>query len=142
MFNILVVDDLAEFKVSSALNYLKNYGIKFKCEYEETVNEANCHIKNHSDSIHLIILDLGLPLIQGGDYTPLNGLYVLQFMKKYNIKIPVIINSSTAIPNEQDLLEECSDTGLIVEHVSSLEGDWLKHFIFNTIIKNHQEDMS
>lgn len=135
MFNILVVDDLAEFKVSSALNHLKNCGIKFKCEYAETVNEANRYIKNHSDSIHLIILDLGLPLIQGGDYDPLNGLYVLQFMKRYKIKIPVIINSSTAIPDEQDLLEECSDASLVVKHVSSLEGDWLKQFIFNTIIK-------
>lgn len=142
MFNILVVDDLAEFKVSSALNHLKNCGLKFKCEYAETVNKANWHIKNLFNTIDLIILDLGLPLIQGGDYDPLNGLYVLQFIKRYKIKIPVIINSSTSIPDEQDLLEECSDTGLIVEHVSSLEGDWLKHFIFNTIIKNQQEDMS
>lgn len=126
MFNILVVDDLAEFKVSAALNHLKNCGIKFKCEYSETVNEANRHIKKTLDSIQLIILDLGLPLIQGGEYDPLNGLYVLQFMKRYKIKIPVIINSNTTIPDEQNLLEEFLDAGIIVKHVSSLEGDWLK----------------
>ena len=130
MLNILIVDDIPHLKVDPALDYLKYYDkLEFNRIYTEDVNSALRYIKSNSDKIDFIILDLGLPLIKDGDLEALCGLYVLQFMVRYKYRIPVIINSSTSIPNEEELIDDLKDAKIEVTHVKSLNPDWLSHFI-------------
>lgn len=130
MLNILIVDDIPGLKADPALDYLKHYDrLEINRIYATDVNNANRYIEANSNKIDLIILDLGLPLIKGGDLDALNGLYVLQFMMRYKHKIPVIINSSTNIPNEEELIEDWKDAGIEVTHVISLDPYWLSYFI-------------
>ena len=130
MLNILVVDDFPKLKTDVALQYLKcNSRINFKCEYVTDVNSAKRYIKDNESKIDIVILDLGLPIIQDGDLGALNGLDVLKFMKRYKIKIPVIINSTTAIPDEEAFIKAFKDVGITIKHIASLNGEWLAHFI-------------
>ena len=130
MLNILIVDDQPKFKVEPALNYLKACGkLEFECEYTSDVNSANRYIKSNVDKIDLIILDLGLPLISDDHLDSLNGLYVIQFLMSRKIQIPVIINSTTSIPNEDKVIERCKNMGINISHVTALDGQWLDKFI-------------
>ena len=62
-------------------------------------------------------------------YDELNGLQIIQRMCYKKINIPIIVNSDTKIPNELEYFKSLRDTGMIIEHVESLNGDWLEHFV-------------
>ena len=130
MLNILVVDDLPGLKTNFAFDYLRYHDrLELNCEYVTDVNSANRYIKEKANEISFIILDLGLPILKNGDLAPLNGLMVLQFMKHYKINIPVIIVSTTEIPNEDELIEDLKEVGINMTHLKALDQYWLSHFV-------------
>ena len=130
MINIVIVDDNPEFKVLHAMKYLEERDFVFQYEIFTSVNESLRYILQHFKTIDLIILDLGLPLLPDEYcYDRLNGLQILQRMCYKKINIPVIINSDTKIPTELEYFKSLRDTGMIIEHVESLNGNWLEDFI-------------
>ena len=130
MINIVIVDDNPEFKVFNAIEHLKRRNFVFRYEIFRSVNESLRFILQNFESIDLIILDLGLPLLSDEcSYDKLNGILVIQRMCYKEINIPIIINSDTKIPNEFEYLKTLRDNGMIIEHVESLNVNWLENFI-------------
>ena len=128
--NILFVDDLPEFKIQRAIDYLKEQELEFTYQITRSVNSAIRYFAKHKDEIDLVVVDLGLPWFDDSDnIDKLNGLVVVAQILRCKINIPVIINSTTEIPNEKEFLEPYVESKAIVKHVKSLEGKWLIEFI-------------
>ena len=128
--NILVIDDLPEFKAQITLEELKELGINLQEKYIVSVNSAIRYIFSNYSAIDLIILDLGLPIMDDSfEMNELNGLMVLSFLVRKKIYIPVVINSTTTIPNENEVLEDYTAKGLNVCHTKKLTADWLYSYI-------------
>jgi len=128
--NILFVDDLPEFKVQKAIEHLKLQGVQFSYEIVKSVNSAVRYLVNHKDEIDLAVVDLGLPWFDEGDeFDKLNGLVVVAQILRYKVTIPVIINSTTEIQEEEDFLERYTNKNAVVKHVQSLDGEWLIEFL-------------
>lgn len=128
--HILIVDDMPEFKVQKAIEYLKSQNLDFTYEIAKSANTAGRYIAKHLKEIDLAIVDLGLPWFENGDrYDKLNGLVVVAQILRYKPSVPVIINSTTEIPNEEDFLEPYVNKNAVVKHVQSLDGEWLIRFI-------------
>ena len=126
--NILFVDDMPEFKIYSTIKELKEKNIDFTYEIVGSLNSACRYLKAHENEIDLVILDLGLPFFDNGDgYGSLNGLKLVDEIFRRKIKVPIIINSTTQIPNEEQYLKRCPDNTKI-QHVHVLEADWLIEF--------------
>ena len=127
--NILFVDDQPIFKVKLAIDYLKTKGIDFSFVIEKSVNSALRYINNHKNEIDLAVVDLGLPTFNDGEsYGALEGLYVINFIYRKNPKIPIIINSSTVIPNEKEYLNDNFSDATIV-HVPNLDLQWFEDYV-------------
>ena len=128
--NILFVDDLPEFKVQRAIDYMKEHGLEFTYEIAKSVNSAGRYLVKHKDQIDLAVIDLGLPWFDDGDsFDKLNGLIVVAQILRYKVNIPVIINSTTEIPKEGEFLKPYTEKGAIVQHVQALDGKWLVEFV-------------
>lgn len=99
---ILFIDDQPDFKVLPAINYLENKKIDFSYEIIKSAVCAMRYIFKNADNIDLIVLDLGLPLYENdySEYDKLEGIFIISQLLRKNLKIPVIINSETDIPNE------------------------------------------
>ncbi len=95
---IVVVDDDAE-KINSLLSSLH----KKKIEYYQlsALNPAMKFIEKESSRIDGIILDMGLPRFEKGTIDPYAGIELLEELKRLNINIPTLINSSTPIDKEK-----------------------------------------
>lgn len=136
MINILIVDDMPEFKVYSTINYLKSQKLDFKYEICKSCSSGLKYLHTHRNEIDLLILDLGLPFYDSGsDYSPLEGLVFIEEVHRLNLQIPTIVNSTTSIPNEADYEKHFKENNNIFVHVPVLEGDWLYEFIQNNLNK-------
>jgi len=132
--NILIVDDMPNIKVTNAIDYLKSQNLNFNYEITKSSSSGLLYLRNHSNEIDLLILDLGLPLYDNGsDYSELEGLFIIEEIDRLELSIPIIINSSTKIPDEEQYLKDLRDCGIIIEHVKELYGEWLHEFIQNKI---------
>lgn len=130
--HILFVDDLPNFKVNPQIQYLQQKNLSFTYEVIGSVYSAIRYLNKHSNEVDLAIVDLGLPLTDdGSDYESLNGLLVTEFIMKIkeNKNIPIIINSSTQIPNEKQVLKKYTDEGINITHVEMLNVKWLLNYI-------------
>lgn len=135
--HILAVDDLPEFKIKVALKDLKEFGLHFNLFIAYSINSAIKYIMTNSKTIDLIILDLGLPIMDDGfEISELNGLMILRFLTMKQIHIPVVINSTTHIPDEDKILASYTDNGFNVCHVENLNGKWLYSHIQKLICSN------
>ena len=127
--NILFVDDQPVLKVEHAINHLKTKGIEFSLVVEKSVNSAIRYINTHKNEIDLAFVDLGLPIFNNGEgYAPLEGLYVIDFIYRKNPKVPIIINSSTVIPDEEAYLNDRFPEATIV-HVHNLDFEWFEDYV-------------
>lgn len=134
--NILIVDDTPKFKVDNAIEYLKSQNVNFTYEITESCCSGLRYLRNHSNEIDLIIVDLGLPFYDNGsNYDELNGLRIISEIDRLDLNIPIIINSTTKIPNEEQYLKLLRDCGLIIEHVEELYGGCLYDFIHKLLTK-------
>lgn len=128
--HILIVDDWPEIKVQHAIQYLKSKKIDFTYEIVKSYNSAGRYIARHFNEIDLAIVDLGLPTFDNGEsYDKLQGLFVVEMIFRKKISIPVIINSTTEIPNVEEYFERYTDRNAVIQHVNSLDGEWLIEFI-------------
>lgn len=128
--NILFVDDLPEFKIQKTIEYLETQGVQFDYKIAKSVNSAGRYVAKNKDNIDLAVVDLGLPWFDDGDnFDKFNGLVVVAQILRCNVSIPVIINSTTEIPDEEEFFEPYIEKNAVIEHVHSLNGKWLIEFM-------------
>ena len=128
--NILIVDDYPEIKVRQAIEYLEQKQFDFTYTIAKSYHSAAMYLSKNFDKIDLAIIDLGLPVRDNGDgYSKLEGLNLVSLICWKNNKIPIIINSTTEIPNEKEYLETYVAEGANIQHVKTLYGEWLYEFI-------------
>jgi len=91
---LIVEDDLC--KRDQLVDFLEKKKIEFEiCEY---VNTALRYIRANKAIVAGIILDLGLETMPGAhDITPYSGLNVVGEIKRLELDIPVLINSTTEL---------------------------------------------
>lgn len=130
MKHILFVEDKPKIKLNSAITYLKNREVDFTYQIKNSVNSALLYLDTHKDEIDLVVLDLGLPQFDDGSgYKELNGLLVMERLLKKHYHIPVVINSTTKIPDEKNRLKPYTEKGAVIQHLHYLYGDWLYEFL-------------
>ena len=130
MKRILFVDDKPKIKLNSAITYLENRKVDFTYAIKNSVNSALLYLDTHKDEIDLVVLDLGLPQFDDGTgYKELNGLFVMERLFKETYNIPVVINSTTKIPDGKNRLKPYIDQGAIIQHLHYLYGEWLFEFL-------------
>ena len=128
--NILFVDDYPNVKVQHAIEYLKLKNVDFTYEIVKSFNSAYRYIASHLNEIDLAIIDLGLPRFDDSDeYDKLEGLMLVEIIMRKKITIPIIINSTTEIPNEEEYFERYTDKNAVIKHVKFLDGKWLSEFL-------------
>lgn len=127
---ILFVDDQPAFKVYKAIHYLQNENFNFDYKIVNSVNSALEYIDTYLNDIDLAVVDLGLPMYDNGlKFDNLNGLKVVDKILKRNLNIPIIINSTTPIPNKESFIQSYIEQSAHIEHVKLLDGKWLMDFI-------------
>lgn len=128
--NILVIDDMPEYKTGSIFRELKKFGLNFNLNFCHSINSALRYIVTHPKEIDLIILDLGLPLMDDStDIEATRGLQITHYLARKKIRIPIIINSITIIDYEKELFDDYLDNGIKILHPIPLTGVWLYEFI-------------
>ena len=124
--NILFVDDTPEVKVEPIIQYLQKANIEFTYEIKKSVGDACRYIDKNYSSIDLAIIDLGLPAFDDGTiYDELNGLHIVDLLIRKNKKLPIIINSTTHLPNSK--LKRFA--GSNIKKKSNLSGEILLDYI-------------
>lgn len=124
--NIMFVDDNPGKKVNPLINYLEEHCTEFTSIVIGSTNSAIRYISEHGGEVDLAVVDLGLPMFDDGtEYNILRGLDIIESMYKEYTKIPIIINSTTDIPEET--LEYYADR-LIIKHYRQLDGKTLLSF--------------
>lgn len=104
--NILIVEDKPEVKLfyyEELLYSLKiEYNIVKSKEAAIKIIEKNCLNDENEDYIDGIILDLGFPEFENGkNYDEKMGLKLIEYLKKSEINIPVMINSTTKLKKNE-----------------------------------------
>lgn len=126
--HIMFVDDNPMEKVDHLISYLKEHDVKFTYTIIGDVNSAIQYLAENEKNIDLAVIDLGLPMNDNDNCCyQFGGLTVVEEILGKNPKIPVIISSTTKIPEEK--MKRFVDAGLIVKHNKPLYGDKLLRFI-------------
>lgn len=133
--NILFIDDQPHTKLTHLIYYLKqSHKYDFTYEIKGSVNSACRYLVEHLTEIDLVIVDLGLPMFDDGkNYDLLNGLKVVETIFRKTTNIPVVINSTTHIPDESLYLQKFKNKNAKIAHVDFVHDDWLNHFIKNNL---------
>ena len=93
---ILIVEDSVS-KRKQLETFLKSKGIEF--DVIEYIIPAIRYITSNVENINGIILDLSLKSMETwDDYDSRKGIFIAHELKRRNIDIPILINSSTIIP--------------------------------------------
>lgn len=113
MKKILIVEDQPELKVEMLLSILKVERVKFEYEIVGSVTSAKRYLSSRKNKVDVIIMDLGLPTFDG-EYVNnlLEGAKLIDDLDYFDIKVPVIINSTTSIPNFESKKAEWERAGL------------------------------
>ena len=100
MKKILIVEDQPELKVEMLLKLLESDKIKFEYEIVKSVTSAKRYLHKRANEVDVIIMDLGLPIFDGELVTNLlEGVHLIYDLEDFDVKVPVVINSTTSIPN-------------------------------------------
>lgn len=127
---ILFIDDNPLGKITPIIEYCKLEQIEFQYEIVQSVNSAIKYIFSNLNEIDLIVSDLGLPRYDdGSDYGILNGLDIIDELIRKNINIPIIINSTTDIPNLRKYADLNTPINQRFYYVQSLNGLLLKLYL-------------
>lgn len=132
MKKILFVEDQPDFKLEELFDWLKLKNIKVEYEIVGSVTEAKRYLWNKSNKVDLVITDLGLPHFKGERVTNLlEGMTIVYDMWEFNTEVPVIINSTTVIPNFHRAKEEYEERGQELYKVDSIMEmeEWLIEFL-------------
>ncbi len=113
MKNILIVDDTPELKVEMLIKILEMAKVKFTYEIVKSSNAARRYLADKENKVDAIIMDLGLPLFDGEFVNDLlEGMHLIYELERFKIKCPVIINSTTEIPNYNEKKADWEEIGL------------------------------
>ena len=130
--NILFVDDQPEIKVQQAIEYLEQKQLDFTYTIAKSYHSAVKYLSKNLKKTDLAVIDLGLPIYENGDgYSKLEGVNIISLICWRNNKMPIIINSTTDIPDEEEYLKPYISEGANIQHVKTLYGEWLYEFIKN-----------
>ncbi|MBR6689397.1 MAG: response regulator transcription factor [Clostridia bacterium] len=100
MKKILIVEDQPELKVEMLLKLLEMDKIEFEYEIVKSITSAKRYLHKRANEVDAIIMDLGLPTFDGEMVTNLlEGVHLIYDLEDFDVKVPVIINSTTSIPN-------------------------------------------
>ncbi len=100
MKKILIVEDQPELKVEMLLRLLEKDKIKFEYEIVKSITSAKRYLHKRANEVDVIIMDLGLPIFDGELVTNLlEGVHLIYDLEDFDVKVPVVINSTTEIPN-------------------------------------------
>ena len=107
---------------------------KVQAEYEivGSVNEAKRYLHDKRNKVDLIVTDLGLPIFKGERVTnPLQGMDLVFDMWEFNTEVPVIINSTTDVPNFNYAKEDYELRGQKLYKVDCIMDlkEWLVDFL-------------
>lgn len=126
--HIMFVDDIPMDKVDHLVRYLKENDAEFTYDIVKSVESAVQYLAKNINQIDLAVLDLGLPMYDNGSgYSSLAGLAIVEEIIAENYKIPVIINSTTGVP--EACMQKFVDSGLIIKHGKPIRCDLLLRFI-------------
>ena len=132
MYQILFVDDTPSMKVVPVVLPLSMENVDFSYCVKFSVNEALRYLREHSNEIDLVVTDLGLPILADGSmWKSRNGMDIINYLLKNELKIPIIIHSTTR--PDQETIEKCVDAGMIIKRCAKLTSQT----IFKLIQKNH-----
>ena len=113
MKKILIVEDQPELKVEMLINILKIERVKFEYEIVGSVTSAKRYLANRKNKVDVIIMDLGLPTFDGEFVSNLlEGSKLIDDLDYFDVKCPVVINSTTSIPNFEGKKSEWERNGL------------------------------
>ena len=113
MKNILIVDDQPELKVEMLIKMLQIEKVEFEYEVVKSSNAARRHLVDNASKIDVIIMDLGLPFFDGEFVNDLlEGMHLIYELERFKVKVPVIINSTTEIPDYLKRKAEWEESGL------------------------------
>lgn len=132
MKKILFIEDQPELKLYELFNWINLKELYFDYEIVGSITEAKRYLFNKANKIDLVITDLGLPYFKGERVTNLlEGMDIVYNMKKFNTQVPVIINSTTIVPDFERIKEKFEERGQKLYKVNSIMDmkDWLKDFI-------------
>ena len=100
MKKILIVEDQPELKVEMLISLLKTEHVAFEYEIVGSVTSAKRYLSSRKNKVDAIIMDLGLPTFDGEWVTNLHaGEEIINDLDHFEVRVPVIINSTTSISN-------------------------------------------
>ena len=134
MKKILFVEDQPDYKLHVFICWIKLKNIKVEYLILGSINEAKKYLSTTNEKIDLVVTDLGLPRFRGERVeNSLQGVELVRFLPKFNSKIPVIIYSTTDIPNFNLIKKEYDSRGQELYKVKSILDmrDWLEVFLID-----------
>lgn len=134
MKKILFVEDQPEYKLDTLFYFLKKKDIKFEYEVAGSVTEAKLYLSKKTNKVDLVVTDLGLPIFEGEMVNnSLQGMDIVLDMWKFNTEVPVVINSTTVVPNFNYVKEEYEERGQKLYKVDNIIQirEWLMDFLIS-----------
>lgn len=132
MKKILFIEDRPDLKLYLLFDWFKYKGISVEYEVVESVVEAKRYLSNKQNAPDLIVTDLGIPHFKGERVTNLlEGMEIIYDMRRFNTEAPVIINSTTVIPNFDSVKAEYDIRGQKLYKVNSIMDmkEWFMDFL-------------
>lgn len=132
MKKILFVEDQPMYKLNALLQYFKMKKVDVEYEILGSVTEALRYLSNKNNKVDLVVTDLGLPIFKGEMVNNLlNGMDIVNYMYKFNTVAPVIINSTTVVPNFDYVKEDYDLRGQQLYKVDNIMEmkDWILEFL-------------
>ena len=134
MKKILFVEDQSDIKLGALFDWFKLNNINVEYELVGSVTEAKRYLFKKSNKVDRVITDLGIPRFKGERVTNiLEGMEIVYDMWAFNTEVPVIINSTTEVPNFERVKKEYEQRGQQLYKVNSIMymEDWLKNFLMS-----------
>ena len=132
MKKILFVEDLPKLKLGMLMDWLNYKNVRFEYKLVGSIAEAKCYLHNRNNKVDLVITDMGLPLFKDEQVMDLlQGMDIIHDMERLNDKVPVIINSTTKIPNFEEIKAEFDMRGQELYKVDNINemSEWLMNFL-------------
>ena len=107
MKRILFIEDKPEIKLDIVLLLLNRENLSFEYEVAKSMNTAKRYLADQSNQVDLVVTDLGLPEFDDGSiYESTKGMDVFYYLKRFKRDVPVIVYSSTFVPNFAERTKE------------------------------------
>lgn len=114
------------------MQWFKLKNIRVEYEIVGSVTEAKRYLCNKDNKLDLIVTYLGLPVFKGERVkNSLAGMDIVFDMYKFNTDVPVIINSTTVVPNFDYAKEKYDSRSQSLYKVDSIMDmkEWLMDFL-------------